>query len=185
QNDSRSVSGRVVDADGEPVARADVYIHVERTAMQSIGMEKRFTSFDRAVTDEQGQFEFPDFPAAEPRLMLGVIHRSLPPAHRIVDVDPAAGAVDVEMSMNRGRTVAGMVVDPTGAPLAGVQVGRPPVPWKYLPGTAVTDAEGRFTIEGVATETASWIQAHRRDLEIVDKSNRLEAGDRPASMTIV
>src|SRR5690606_14896493 len=45
--------------------------------------------------------------------------------------------------------------------------------------------EGRFTIEGVATETASWIQAHRRDLEIVDKSNRLEAGDRPASMTIV
>jgi hypothetical protein len=181
----RTVKGRVVDADGAPVARADVSLHVERTAMSSVLMEKRFQSHDWTVTDAQGRFEFPRLPANEPRLMLGVLHQSLPPTHKVVAVDPASEVVDVELSLGRGRTVSGTVVDRQGTPLVGVHVGRPPVPWKYLPGTAVTDAAGKFTVEGVATETASWIQAHRRDLEVVDKSNQLEAGAGPASMTIV
>lgn len=58
--------------------------------------------------------------------------------------------------MSRGATVAGRILDPQGAPAAGVRVGVYPAGWVNPPGLAredirfaVTDAAGRFRVTGV------------------------------------
>lgn len=183
--DFRLVRGQVTDADGAPVPRADVYVHVERTSWSSPVMTPRFTAYDRAVTDEEGRFAFPSIPGSEPRLMLGVVHHSLPPVEKTVAVEPGTEFFDVPLQMSRGRTVTGTVVDREGRPLSGVALSRPWLAWMRFPDGTKTGADGRFEIDGLATARSSWIPVHKRDWEVVDESNRLEAGDGPASMTIV
>ena len=183
--DYRLVRGLVTDADGEPVPHADVYIHVERTSLSSPLMSKRFTPFDRAVTNEEGRFVFPSIPAGEPRLMLAVFHQSLPPADRTVAPDPALDALDVDFQLSPGRTVNGTVVDTEGRPLPGVALGRPWVPWMRFPDAVITGPDGRFEIHGVPTEGATRIPARRRDLEIADDSNLVSAGRETTTATII
>ncbi|MFO0932415.1 MAG: carboxypeptidase-like regulatory domain-containing protein [Planctomycetota bacterium] len=62
----------------------------------------------------------------------------------------------VTVRLRRGASIAGAVVTPTGAPIAGVEVAaRPPRGLPETPGrveAATSDAEGRFTVAGLLPE---------------------------------
>lgn len=77
----------------------------------------------------------------------------------------ATGA-PVTVRLRRGASIAGVVVTPTGAPIAGVEVSaRPPRGLPATPGrveAATSDAEGRFTVEGLLPEAFDLAFRHPR-----------------------
>jgi len=72
----------------------------------------------------------------------------------------------VTVRLRRGASIAGVVVTPTGAPIAEVAVtARPPRGLPETPGrveAATSDAEGRFTIEGLLPEAFDLAFRHAR-----------------------
>ncbi|MEZ4365786.1 MAG: carboxypeptidase-like regulatory domain-containing protein [Kofleriaceae bacterium] len=148
------VRGTVVDASGAPVAGARVRLGVATRSI--VGEAPR-----QAYSDAQGRFEL----AGLPRKPLRAVAMHEAGASATVDVDAQAGDVDdVVLTIDVTGTIAGIVVDPAGEPLEGVQVsagpafGRGAMPdmsqWRLrgFP-EALTDGGGRFTLTGLAPGT--------------------------------
>ncbi|MBL9086649.1 MAG: carboxypeptidase regulatory-like domain-containing protein [Planctomycetia bacterium] len=75
-----------------------------------------------------------------------------------------AADAPVTVRLRKGATIAGVVVTPTGAPIAGVEVtARPPRGLPETPGrveAATSDAEGRFAVEGLLPEAFDLLFRH-------------------------
>ncbi|MDX2092767.1 MAG: carboxypeptidase-like regulatory domain-containing protein [Kofleriaceae bacterium] len=149
-----AIRGRVLDANQQPVASARVRIGVASTAAAMLAAPPR-----QAFTDASGVFEIAAMPRRE--LVAVAIHETA--ASPSVKVDATRGDVaGVTLMLDVTGTIAGVVVDPTGQPIEGVQVSAGPnfrdpganpdmSQWRLrgFP-QELTDAAGRFTLTGLA-----------------------------------
>ena len=152
-----TVRGKVVDQTKQPVASARVRI--------GVAGNPRALNFDaprQAYTDANGAFAIKGLPKKS--LSAIALHES--GASELVAVDATNGDVDaVTLSIDITGTIAGIVVDPGGQPMEGVQVSAGPSfgdnrnridfsQWRLrgFP-QELTDASGRFKLTGLATGT--------------------------------
>lgn len=146
------IRGRVIDAAKQPVASARVRVGLALRSM--IVAPPR-----QAFTDDKGHFEIRGMPRRE--LVAVAIHETA--ASASVPVDATKGDIgDVTLTLDVTGTIAGIVVDPKGQPVEGVQVSAGPnfrnqqsvpdmVQWRLrgFP-QELTDAAGKFTLTGLA-----------------------------------
>lgn len=143
---TRPVVGRVLNGRGEPVVKAEL------TAGPPDKEEETGPSrVEWAWTDEEGRFAFSHVrPGA---WSLAVEAKGLVTLRTTIDVAAGTGEVDLgDVALGLGNSLAGVVVDPAGAPLEGVRVRAESDEERAggeRHGRAVTDAEGRFRIEGL------------------------------------
>lgn len=147
-----TIRGTVIDASKQPIASARVRIGSAQRTM--IAAPPR-----QAFTDDKGMFELTGMPRRE--LVAVAIHETA--ASGSVPVDATRGDVsNVTLTLDVTGTIAGIVVDPKGQPVEGVQVSAGPnfrdsrasvdmVNWRLrgFP-RELTDAGGTFTLTGLA-----------------------------------
>jgi hypothetical protein len=156
-----TLAGTVVDARRAPVPYATVRIAPKEAAVWSRGTGRQVTA------DATGAFSMTGLT----RAALRVRAESEQAASAIVDVDLVAVATkkDLTLVLDVTGTIAGVVVDSAGAPLADVQVtagadvfAGARVEDMDLAGfaAATTDGDGRFALRGLP-DGAYRVQAHR------------------------
>ncbi|MDQ3370973.1 MAG: carboxypeptidase-like regulatory domain-containing protein, partial [Myxococcota bacterium] len=148
------VRGVVVDAGKQPIPSARVRIGVQSNPRAMIFAPPR-----QAYTDARGAFELRGLPRRE--LAAVALHDS--GASQTITVDTTRGDVtDVTLAIDVTGTIAGVVVDPAGQPMEGVQVTAGPSfadnrtavdfsQWRLrgFP-QALTDGAGTFKLAGLA-----------------------------------
>ncbi|MEO8698852.1 MAG: carboxypeptidase regulatory-like domain-containing protein [Kofleriaceae bacterium] len=152
-----TVKGRVVDASKQPVASARVRIGAAANRRAMI-----FDAPRQAYSDANGMFEIKGLP----KKPLSAVALHATGSSDLVDVDASAGDVfGVTLAIDVTGTIAGIVVDPAGQPMEGVQVtagpsfadNRAPIDFSQwrLRGfpQELTDASGKFTLAGLAAGT--------------------------------
>jgi len=143
------LTGRVVDAKHQPVAFATVRTAGKANDMGSVPRRQ-------TTSNKDGTFELRGLA----RTKLDIRAESDTTASKIIAVDLAATAdkKDVELVLDVAGTIAGVVIDDKGQPVAEVQVSSSPDVWGggdadtiALAGfsTATTDGAGAFTIHGL------------------------------------
>jgi uncharacterized GH25 family protein len=151
------VRGKVVDAGKNPVVSARVRIGAAANPRAMI-----FEAPRQAYTDASGAFEIKGLP----RKLLSAVALHESGASETTPVDTTAGDVgNVVLAIDVTGTIAGIVVDPSGQPMEGVQVSAGPnfadnrsqidfSQWRMrgFP-QELTDASGRFTLTGLAQGT--------------------------------
>jgi hypothetical protein len=148
-----TVRGRVVDTSHRPLASARVRIGV--SSRRAVALEPP----RQAYTDGQGTFEIKGLARREH----AAVALAESGSSQTVTVDTTRGDVsDVTLVVDVTGTIAGVVVDPNGAALEGVQVSAGPnfrgqlamgdfTNWRLrgFP-QELTDSSGRFTLTGLA-----------------------------------
>ncbi len=151
------VRGRVLDTAQQPVASARVRVGVQTNPRAMI-----FEAPRQAFTDAAGAFEL----AGLPRRPLSAVALHDSGASETQPIDTTNGDVtDVKLVIDVTGTIAGVVVDPLGQPMEGVQVkagpsfgdNRTPTDvsqWRLrgFP-QALTDGAGKFQLAGLAPGT--------------------------------
>ena len=135
------VAGHVLDPDGRPAVGATI------VCINNQDTEDR--AFRVTSSDGDGRFRLPGVRPGKRQLTA-----QLPP-YRLTrrDVDVPEGEVSVEITLERGLAVRGVVVDAGGEPVADVRVGvvggtdERGAPWP------TTDGSGRFETSGLAPGT--------------------------------
>ena len=156
--------GIVLGADGAPTPGASVSVRPGLNAFLGQITDRQYRWLD-TVTDDQGRFDIPGVPEGDgytvavtaPTVALEEVH----------GVAIRAGQVTaLTVQAHQGAVVAGRVLDPDGAPLAGASVAM-----IYLDLSRVlfsadgrteplrTDAEGRFRLEHVAAGRVAIVAA--------------------------
>ncbi len=149
-----AVAGRVITADKQPAPYATI-----RLGPKAMGGGDDFAGavLRQVVADADGKFALKGLPRTEVRIRA----ESDVAASAIVDVDLSGGAPkgEVVLVLDVSGTIAGVVVDGVGEPVAEAQVSAMP---DFLAGggkvedaalagfsSATTDGGGRFTIHGL------------------------------------
>jgi hypothetical protein len=140
-NPAARLSGRVLDRKSrEPAAGASVWLRLDR-----------LESFvDREVAaDGEGRFHFDDLPAGG-YVVLARADRRIG-LTRAVSLGVAQSTSDVEVLVDPGRSVRGLVVTQGDKPLGGVRVsvGRMDPPFERPVFAPRTGTDGTFTVEGL------------------------------------
>jgi hypothetical protein len=121
------ITGRVLDAEGEPVPGAEVSLeghNADRRQRGSAAAEPNASSYtDRrsARADEQGRFRFVDVAPGRYRLAAEAQGRARSPAVE-VELAAAGSRVDVDVCFGDGVDLVGRIVDERGLALAGIRV---------------------------------------------------------------
>jgi RNA polymerase sigma factor (sigma-70 family) len=166
-----TVSGRVLDADGKPLAGAEVAVlawpKVPRRGGDLSSGRPRVLGHDKA--DAEGRFRL-NVPRTSSAAHLGATVLAAGAGHGLgwQRLDPDAEKPAAEVRLAREQAIRGRFVDVQGQPAAGVTVrassvrggesggigapadGQEPPCW---PKAAVTDKDGRFEIAGVGRDT--------------------------------
>jgi protocatechuate 3,4-dioxygenase beta subunit len=168
------VAGTVVSPEGKPVPRAEVTIQLAEPAPGVIEETARdYRGGERDVlTDEEGHFEVAGLFAGEVEL---VAFKEGWRENRAVTLGLAEGQAvdDLRLVLREGAVLRGRVTTEDERPIAGarVTVGRP---------VAITDADGYYRVEGVATgtqEVGVWHSRYgrlRRDADLGPGENTLD-----------
>jgi RNA polymerase sigma factor (sigma-70 family) len=197
---TETVTGRVLDAAGQPVARAAVTALMRRP-WQPTGRGLYDQIVARALTDADGQYQMAvpvDFPTwyAGRRVTLVAHAAGLAPATGLVQLGGPPAATD--LCLRGGTARQGLLRAADGRPAAGVELavvrlGRvarelvqddasPPPPPGWPP-NLWTDAEGRFRVDGLADGDDLWLQV--QDDRFALSSFSLPAGaTEPITVTV-
>lgn len=147
-----SVSGRVTEPDGRPVAGARVVYRSMASNLQDGDW-----AHDTVETDTDGQFRFPALPRGTYRLAArssGFATGFSEP----VSLDGVNRAESVDIELRPGAVITGQVVDADGkpAPFASVSVAafeaQSPSIW-----TLITDPSGQFTVTDLPRSTVELV----------------------------
>ena len=145
-----TVTGRVVDRDNHPVHGARV----------SAGRERWGSDLQGVNTDRDGRFRLEHLPAGESALTA----QAKGHGPDLIKLDLRPGLAPVELKLGLARTIAGLVVDPEGKPIAGVEVlvdgwrGFRTLEWQAKTGT-----DGRFRWDNAPIDSV-WITAYQEGL---------------------
>ena len=126
----------------------------------SAGRERWGSGLRKSETDREGRFRLEHLPAGESALTAEA--KGYGPD--LIKVDFRPGLAPLELKLGLPRTIAGLVVDPQGKPLAGVQVlvdgwrGFRTLDWETK-----TGPDGRFRWDDAPRE-AVWITAYQEGL---------------------
>ncbi len=136
-----SVTGRVTDAAGRPVAGAQVTLRP--TAQRgNLLRQKRLLSTEvgGVVTDADGLFNLREVGSGSH--LLEVVADCCLPEERQVEAEPGEAHTEVEVTLESGRTVTGLVVTSAGRPVAGalVTAGKK---------SSRSEDDGRFLVRGL------------------------------------
>jgi len=186
-NDVAKFSGTVVDAQGNPVAGATVecYQYPARASSGRIEMEAR----QQATTDGQGAFEFPTF---QGQAVVLVTKAGMAPAWRTWYSAPLEPQKIVAAASS---TLAGVVVDDAGQPVADAEVwvpsalnsslsdyGQP----NYVFGKIArglfstrTSADGKFRIENFPADGQAFIEVKKSGLALHQAANSFQYDELP------
>jgi RNA polymerase sigma factor (sigma-70 family) len=195
-----TVAGRVLDADGKPVAAASVAIvasarypaRITRPWGDEAGQVR---NLGQGKTDDKGGFRL-TVPRLSRKRFADVYALAGAPGHSMgrAGIDTGARPPDVQIRLAREQVLHGRLVGLQGKPAAGVRVDvlqavgylparqwfattfyAPPrglAPW---PAPAVTDAKGRFTLRGLGPE---WmVKIHVRDPRFAREDFDIQAAD--------
>ena len=142
----RSLAGRVIDAQGEPIANASV-TQMESTSapdgsnvMQSLG--------DQVRTDEEGRFVLSRVKPGTMQLRVSAFGYRSRDAQRI-RVPEEGEAAPVEIILEPGTSLQGQVLDSQGQPVPGASVhawGPAREGQTFVNASASTDEEGRYEL---------------------------------------
>lgn len=161
------VAGEVVDLDGRPMPRARVEAGYPEARM-SVGGQVfpvPLRTGKSTLTDAEGRFRLEGL---EPgTVTLTAEADGFPPAEREgIAVEAGATAEGVRIVLSPGAVLEGTVRGPDGAGVAGVTVTVAAEDFggfRYLaPGTARSDAEGRFRVTGLEPGSVRVEGQHRR-----------------------
>jgi len=144
--------GRVVDADGAPVAGARVALLDQREyAYQPVWLS--VVNQLGTLTDRDGRFTS----AVPDGLLMAVVHHPDAAPLRIFDVDPDGD--ELRITLQPGHAVSGRVVWPGGAPVAGIEVRVRPFEQQQLdvvPDTSWQEfPTGEFVLRGLGEGTVT------------------------------
>ncbi len=148
-----AIAGQVVDDNGKPVAKARVYVHHKLP-----GQRAGVYGIPEAITDEKGNYSVRTLPPDEYDVCIWAkgygpgIGWALVPDGNIAATDAnRLVAVDKIALETASLTIAGVVNDIDGRPVAGVTVW--PTGERQGPIASVfTNKEGRFTLTGLVPE---------------------------------
>ena len=140
--------GRVVDAQGKPIAGAGVKLDLYRFQLgHTISSQGTEWTFDAAG---DGRFATPPLPAGD-----GHFHFSAPAKVRtfvLKKAEPGTPVVDLgDVTLPDETPVVGIVTDGEGKPAPGVEV----IPDYGRQNSVKTDKGGRFTVHGVGKDLKS------------------------------
>jgi RNA polymerase sigma factor (sigma-70 family) len=143
------ISGRIVDAEtGQGIAGAYVSCLANAEVVDGLQIQSPTTQ-----TDRQGCFQMAVPPGQRNLLALaenlgcGYLERTT----QMVDIKRGRPQTDLKLALRPSPVLAGQVLDPAGAPVAGARVaverlGDPGVAWQAV----VTDLQGRFRLTRLA-----------------------------------
>lgn len=178
-----SLSGRVVDAQGHPVAGAGLW-----------EQQRELTR-----TDAAGAFRIEGLPSSRVSITLKVVAEGYAHTLRVVPLPGEGDVEDLELVLERALPLAGRVVDELGRPVAEVHlvfkkaghvpaIGEAPK-MRFVP----TDAEGRFQVDEATPgewvldwvnpirEPERWQPVPRRSVEAGDEAIEIVLEERPPS----
>lgn len=142
-----TISGRVLNEDGDPVEGAMVHVEVKPMAVFRHGLRP-------TRTDDQGFFRLED---VEPGAVHLAVNAPGYQKYQLGDLEvPSRGEVSgVEIVLVRGATITGRVTRPDGTPAVQAMVTWAPAGETSFMGggfqaSTQTDGEGRFRLDGVA-----------------------------------
>lgn len=141
--DGGLVSGRVLNADGTPVAFANVRLF----ALLSCGIEPRWVGISSKPADANGRYQF-DYVTKLPERILAVNQETGESRNVRFDVQRSGQHLNVDIVFLGRGTFAGATFDERGRPLASTAVRVSSLTDGSQYGTT-TDAAGRFAIPGV------------------------------------
>lgn len=176
-----AIAGRVVDEAGQPIAGAKV-----RSLLGGGSSESWFPMLlGRSQSVEVGADGRFEIAGLEPgAVTLGAEAKGFVPATEKVEIRKAERREDLVVVLARGASIAGVVVDDRGVPIAGAKVGvertrelAPGVQFQSVDtdSQVETDENGYFLVSGVEEASASLIaeadghaKESRRDIELGD-----------------
>ncbi len=179
-----TLHGKVVDQEGRPVTGLRVWLLAESVARQLYPWDREKAR--EAECDEQGAFEFERTSSGTWILGLAPLGplESGDPEEQVsrlsqwVEVPAGAEQMEVVLSVYRGLTIRGTVLDPSGAPAAGARVGaRSASPAAWF--SAESGPDGSFALGGlVPGELALTAQSGGALHATYSDEVRAAAGDR-------
>jgi len=145
-----SVSGRVVDGNGQPAPWAEVHAYADKQTMWNEAGGRHL------VADGAGEFRIDGLPPTTIRLVASTADAaSSQPRH--IDLAPNHDVTDVSLVVDLDGEISGVVIDAQHKPIAGVAVICQPAEAKRVavrcPGFETTDADGKFHLGGLGGGT--------------------------------
>ena len=142
-----SVGGIVVDAEGQPIAGAEVHPWIE--FRKRPGDNRPFFSGQHARTDNDGRWHIDTVPVSMAGVTVSINHSGHRPYQRLLTRRefgiPTGRLASARIVLERGLTISGRITDEAGKPIAGARVRT-----KFHNDIreARSDLEGQYRIEG-------------------------------------
>jgi protocatechuate 3,4-dioxygenase beta subunit len=175
-----SMTGVVVDSNGDPVANAEIDVEAQYQGFSGFD-GVNWMRVDRVATDGRGRFSVEGLDRAVVSHRLLLHHPDHPIKSQEIPTRVNEGIVEIDpIALAEGHVIEGRVTDPEGTPIVGVRVttGVDREVW--------TNREGRFRDTGFPTELASletppplqawkrgWVEAGPPTLEVIDGTAKL------------